>query len=53
MLDEAAGREHSAEGRARTTLAAILTRHRELVLAEVAELYGGPEQVPEDPGGCW
>jgi hypothetical protein len=37
ILDEAAGRQHSETGPVRTALAAILTKHRELVLAEVAE----------------
>lgn len=35
ILDERAGRMHSAGGVVMTTLAEILTRHREMVLAEV------------------
>lgn len=44
LLDEAAGREHSESGGVRTALAAILTRYREMVLAEARQgaVEGGP-----------
>jgi hypothetical protein len=34
MLDDAAGKKHSRTGSVMTALAAILTRHREMVLSE-------------------
>lgn len=37
LLDQAAGKEHSADGPVMTCLAAILTAHRAMVLAEAAE----------------
>jgi hypothetical protein len=36
ILDTAAGRQHSADGGVLTALAKILTRHRQLVLADIA-----------------
>lgn len=39
MLDEDAGKEHSATGSVMTSLARVLARHREMVLAESEEAF--------------
>jgi hypothetical protein len=38
ILDRRAGKVHSTEGRVMTCLAEILTRHREMVLAELRHI---------------
>jgi hypothetical protein len=50
ILDTVAGRQHSEDGTVLTALAQILTRHRQLVLADAVLNGFGVDPVPAGPG---